>query len=232
MSGTLQHHRYNSVPRGQGLLEAMLAIGMILLGLGAILTLTLQNISASAASGQQLAGAQLAREAIEAVRAVRDGNWLVAGNSDPTRAWDKGLADDPACLTPCNGAWVGFDAAPSVPNPTTLGLTFVGTRDVDDASHAQLVVYRHRTSYEWAQFASAPDPNYYLATGYQRLVLLDPVCLNSGTTSVEVGSPSCSGGATKIGLRVEAEVSWPATGVFGSGQRRQLKQVEYLYNWR
>lgn len=215
--------------RGQGLLEAMLAIGMILLGLGAILTLTLQNISASAASGQQLAGAQLAREAIEAARQLRDSNWLAAGNSDPARTWDQGLTDSACLIAPCNGAWVGFDVTTS---PTQFDINFVDTRNVDDTL-VQLAVYRNRlTPYEWAQFSVAPDPSAYLTTGYQRLVVVDPVCSDGTTTSVRVGWPDCLSGTTKIGLRVEAAVSWPAAGVFGSGQRRQLRQVEYLYNWR
>lgn len=231
-----RHRTLGNLPRGQGLLEVMLAIGMILIGLGAVLTLTLQNIAASAASGQQLVGAQLAREVIEAARAVRDSNWLVAGNSDPTRVWDEGLTDNsPACGTTCNGSWVGFDVAPTqlpTPQPSTFTITFLPTRDVNDAAHAELQLYRHFSRYDWAQFSSPPPvASGYLPTSYRRLLALDPVCSDSGTITVAVGQQQCPAG-TKVGVRAEAVVSWPASGLFGTSGRRSTRVVEYIYNWR
>ncbi|GEM_PF-400741 len=237
-------------PRGQGLLEATLAIGMILVGLGAVLALTIQNVSATTASTQRLTAGQLAREAIEAVRATRDSNWLAAGNNYPTCVWDEGLKDDSSCVPgQCNGAIIKFvpDGAspcpPASPPPTDTAVHYVSglyggnqSRDVDSVAMPHVELYQHYLTYEWKQFSSlTPVPNGYNATGYRRLVLIDPVCrLNIAPNTIEtqVGEFDCQGGWTKIGLRVESIVSWPAGGIFGGQGRRQLALVEYLYNWR
>jgi len=73
--------------KGQGLLEAVFAIAIILIVVSAVLAL-----ASSAASGQkqselQIVANNLAREGIEAVRNIRDSNWLAE------RDWDEGLFD-------------------------------------------------------------------------------------------------------------------------------------------
>lgn len=263
MSAASLERRYHPAPAGQGLLEATLAIGMILVGLGAVLSLTLQNVSATNASSQRLIAAQLAREAIEAVRAQRDSNWLAAGNSRPTQVWDDGVCSnsftackvdgdcgtgntcrvlhDSSDCTVCNAAIVAFtpgDPAPP-PKPGKLAIAMLSdmypspSRDVDGSSMPGLELYRQSQYYDWVQFGSDVVLPGYNPTGYRRIVLLDPVCSNGTTVETEVGSYGCPNDSwTKIGVRVEATLSWPAAGVFGNSGRRKLTLVEYLYNWR
>src|SRR6185436_5212342 len=83
-------HPHNFRP-GQGLLEAILALGIILVGLGAILTFTLKNIAAATDSGQRIVAANLAREGIDVIRGLRDSNWLAGNKSDANRVWDDDL---------------------------------------------------------------------------------------------------------------------------------------------
>lgn len=230
---------------GQGLLEATLAIGMILVGLGAILSLTLQNVAATVASNQRLTAAQLAREGLDAIRQVRDSNWLKATNSQPSTAWDQGLADSVDCGLQCNAALVIF--TPGDPTPPAQASTLevrllsdvyaaVPSRDVDGdvANMPELEFYRHNQDHEWVQFDSLPALAGYGATNYRRIVLLDPVCREdaTGTVRTRVNQFACDGGESKIGLRAEATVSWPSASAFGGQGRRKLTLVEYLYNWR
>ena len=70
---------------GQGLLEAIIAIGIILTATIASLTLIVSSIEASRGVRERLIASNLAREGIEAVRAVRDSNWLA--DRDWTIGW-------------------------------------------------------------------------------------------------------------------------------------------------
>jgi Tfp pilus assembly protein PilV len=71
--------------RGQGLLEAIIAIGVILTSTIASLTLIIVSIEANRGVRERLIAVNLAREAIEVVRMMRDSNWLA--NRDWTSGW-------------------------------------------------------------------------------------------------------------------------------------------------
>lgn len=215
------------IVHGQGLLEATLAIGIILVGLGALLTLTLQSVAATTASRERVTAIHLGREAIEAVRALRDSNWLKDGNSAPGTAWDAGLIDATACGASCGGAYLVFDPAA---NPPELRIEFAGTRQIDEP---KFKLWQHATYREWSQFSLPPAADY-LDTGYRRLIVIDPVCQNTTTQAVAVrlGEAACAVGEIKIGLRVEVTVSWPTPGIFGGVVRRSNSVTEFLYNWR
>ncbi|MFH1867262.1 MAG: hypothetical protein ABIJ81_04245 [Patescibacteria group bacterium] len=214
----------NRKTAGQGLLEATLAIGMILIGLGAILTFTLKNISAAADSGQRITAANLAREAIDVIRGVRDSNWLASGNSDPGRAWDLGLAPDPN-----QPAIVIFYLPDGTPiEPAKFEIDYIPTStDVNDNEYK---LYRHYQNHEWIQDSTGSSADYN-PTGFNRLIKLDPVCDNGSDIEVREGDANC-GSDTKVGIRVQATVSWQASGIFGGITRRSLTMQEYLYNWR
>lgn len=74
-----------SSQHGQGLLEAIIAIGIILTATIASLTLIVSSIEASRGVRERLIASNLAREGIEAVRAARDSNWLA--DRDWTTGW-------------------------------------------------------------------------------------------------------------------------------------------------
>ncbi len=205
-------------PAGQGLLEAMLAIGLILMGLGAVLALTLKNISAVADSGQRIVAANLAREAIDVARGIRDSNWLKAANSAPATFWDDGLV--PSAVN--QGARAILTLPSSAPDtPVEFTIDFVASRDVNSQ---EFKLYRDGTTHEWYQ--GMPG---FPATGFQRMILLDPICATSG---VQAGEIDCGASDTKIGIRIQVQVAWQASGIFGGVSKRQLSVEEYLYNWR
>ena len=74
-----------TTPRGQGLLEMTVAIGIIVTGVVGALSMVSGSVSASKESQTRVVAVGLAREGIEAVRVIRDSNWLAA------RVWDDGL---------------------------------------------------------------------------------------------------------------------------------------------
>src|SRR5262245_35142172 len=74
-------------PRGQSFIEAMVALTIIITSISSALALVQSSITASRVGGSQIIAANLAREGIEVVRSLRDGNWL-SGNG-----FDEGLRD-------------------------------------------------------------------------------------------------------------------------------------------
>ena len=61
---------------GQTLLEAIVAIGILTTSIASALTLSTVSLSAEQDALSAATGGNLAREAIEAVRVIRDSNWL------------------------------------------------------------------------------------------------------------------------------------------------------------
>lgn len=221
----------------------MMAIGVVLLGLGALLALTLSNVAASNASRERIVATQLAREALEVVRGIRDSNWLAISNggvvtcnyqggSAPALGWDTCLVEATSCTTGCNGAFISFnDLYPygDASHWTPYAVVFTGNRDINQSDYQ---LFRNDQYHQWTQFAGGTTGSGYSATGFRRLVTLDPVCRDSsGNVTVAVGAVGC-GTNTKIGLRASVEVDWPTAGLFGGAVRRSLVMSEFLYNWR
>ena len=71
---------------GQGLLEAIIAIGIILTATVASLTLIVSSIEAGRGVRERLIAMNLAREGMEVVHMIRDSNWLA------DREWTTGWA--------------------------------------------------------------------------------------------------------------------------------------------
>ncbi|MBU4331507.1 hypothetical protein KKD19_03555 [Patescibacteria group bacterium] len=72
---------------GQTIVELVVALGVLVVGVLAVLTLTISSQTAIAVSTGHLFASNLAREGIETARAIRDTNWLEADD------WDGGLID-------------------------------------------------------------------------------------------------------------------------------------------
>lgn len=75
--------------KGQGLLEAVIALGIIITGVVAALTLAIGSLSGANASESRIIAANFAREGIELVRNERDSNWVAA------RPWDANIVAAP-----------------------------------------------------------------------------------------------------------------------------------------
>src|SRR5688572_114581 len=110
--------------RGQTLLEVIIALGIISTAVSAALTLTSSALNAGSQSHHQLVAGNLGREAIEAVRSIRDSNWL-AGT-----AWDTGLQG----LARDYGGSIVFSPAT---NAWSMNYAVVDQNDVTQPSTAQ-----------------------------------------------------------------------------------------------
>ncbi len=99
--------------KGQGLIETIVAIGVITTGLFSVITLVISNLTTQREAALRYQAINLAREGLELTRNLRDSNWLQGNGS-----WD--------------GMAVGSVATEVAPNftPTTELPTFVEGGDM------------------------------------------------------------------------------------------------------
>jgi len=67
--------------RGESIMESLIAISIIITSLAGIMALFSDNIKTNQSTKKRIIAINLAREGIEAVRFVRDSNWLVYSNN-------------------------------------------------------------------------------------------------------------------------------------------------------
>lgn len=197
-------------PRGQGLLEVIIAFAVVGVGLGASLTLLLTGGVENRRSELRSIAANLGREAIEVVRAQRDSNWLAGspfdnglyGTTAATATWDGIVAFDPA-----NGGWtLDFDADP----PSDFS--------VDGIVYSLAGMFR--------QLAGGVPSG--AATQFRRVVQVRAICADAaGAEQPIVDASSCAGGQTKIGVAATARVRWD-----DRGKTFNYVLEERLYDWQ
>lgn len=197
---------------GQGLLETIIALGIIVSGLVGMLGLTISNQSASEDASERLIATNLGREGVEVVRSIRDSNWLsceIALGALSCSNWDAGLVSGTDTT-----AVPLFDVAA---NAWSIDFT------PDAITHDYARVWRRTSGAAvniGAQFQSADaTPVDSTLTSYRRLLDIASICSDK-----TVGA-SCAG--TKIGMRVQSTVAWTSR-----GKDFSLTIEERLFNWR
>ena len=94
-----------SAEAGQTLIETLLATFILTTSLVAGLSVAIYALTASAVSKNQIIATNLAREGIEAIRMMRDSNWLAA-EPDPASVDPDSTDDLQSCAgSPMNGAF-------------------------------------------------------------------------------------------------------------------------------
>lgn len=83
------HHSLFGVKRGQLLVEAMIAISVVVVGMLGILAFLLQSLSLNKVVSDQFTGAYLASEGIELTKNILDSN-LIPPHTGP---WNVGFSD-------------------------------------------------------------------------------------------------------------------------------------------
>lgn len=78
----------NGLQKGQGLLETIVAIGVLMTGLISVMTLVISNLTGAREAAMRYQAVNLAREGIELVRNARDSNWL----ADAQDVWSIDVA--------------------------------------------------------------------------------------------------------------------------------------------
>lgn len=83
----------NHSRQSQTLLEAILAIGVILVAVFSSTTLIVSTVTAGQSSEDKILAGNLAREGIEVVRGIRDSNWIKRAQNITAVDWDTGLTN-------------------------------------------------------------------------------------------------------------------------------------------
>ena len=170
---------------GQGLLEAIISIGIIVSGVVGVMNLTLTNQAAVEETSVRLAAVNLAREGIEVIRNQRDSNWL------NRQIWDTNLEDG-----------TDYTAIPVFDKDTNIwSFDF----DIDDISEDEALVYIEDGVY----FQSGAEPVGADLTNYRRLIALDEICEDK---TLATSGSSCLSGNPKIGIKVTSRVDWSFKG--------------------
>ncbi|TAL19311.1 hypothetical protein EPN90_04055 [Patescibacteria group bacterium] len=208
----IPNSKIRNAERGQGLLEMIVAIGIITTGVLGTLTLVSATIVATGESEGRLVAGNLAREAVEVVRNIRDSNWLAGKN------WEEGLV-----------GLAGDRSAAAFFGPATASWTLDFSPN-GFGSAATLVYRLNSPPFEDVFVQSAISPGGASLTPYERLIFLYPICRDEPTNSetvVAADPAACPPPFMEVGLDVRAEVRWRVKGGI-----RSVIAEEKIYDWR
>lgn len=196
-------------------MESLVAISILVTGLVAVVSMTISNNTISQGVTNRLVAINLAREGVEAVRSIRDGNWLNGRTnlSGQANAWDTGLTS------------AGDFTAIAEVDPNTLLWTINFTPNSIADSAAQIKRNINRGLYRQSTNSLAGEIN----TPYRRILNLYAICFSSAPDYKRVSdnTAECADGYTKGGIRVIARVEW-----IEAGKVAGLEVEDWLYNWR
>ena len=205
--------------KGNTIIEAVLAVLIISIALVGLLSRSGSNLLFSRDSNSRSIASNLAREGVEAVRNIRDTNWLV-GCQDPT-------SDD---LDICRHSHDGI-LSPTNFNTTDKYNTFLVEFPV--VGEVALDFLTSSYSFETCQtdnlcrlYLNSDGIYTHSSTGNEATVFLRlnkvyPLCDLEGTLCLTANDP------TMVGVKVVSQVKWP----FKSDYHEVVLE-EYLYDWR
>lgn len=228
--------------KGQGMIEVMIAIYLVIVGLLSLMNLVFYNLRAQSFNHNMLISSNLAREGIEVVRNIRDSNWL---NSDTD--WDENLifippgnlgslSDQRNSFVIYNSFFHGEDLKFSImpvglswENCTNSNNTFQGEKfavcklNIIKDSVSDIKFYDH--------FSINFEDDLIENTNFYRLIYINEICFNelNGRENIADGyNEKCSDyGLNKIGTQVISRVGWEV-----QGSIKELKIEEHLYDWK
>lgn len=207
---------------GQTLLESLIAIAIILIGVTSLAGLLVNVISNSRVALAETRATQLAQEALEGARYVRDSNWLKRedGTIDSTTGrlvdYSKGLRNG-SNMT----AIYVWDATSSATSDAAITFNFTAATTIDDAA---AIVYQNTTSGYFLQTTSTTGLKN---TGFRRLVTFQFICFDTVSTTETVSSSACGPSTIEVGIQVTATIQWVS-----QGAKTQRSFSEKLYNWK
>ncbi len=116
----------NKLSEGQTLIETMVAVFILTMGISAAVGLAIYTFGNSSNVTKQIIATGLAREGVEAVKNMRDTNWLKLGNPDTNCYNYVTFANDKKCYKQwLNPAIAGsYNINPSDPNGTPYVLSY------------------------------------------------------------------------------------------------------------
>lgn len=220
--------QYNK-QQGQTLVETMIGIFILVMGIVAAVGLASYSFSASTSIVKQLVGTGLAREGVEAVKNMRDTNWLKGSLSNT--CWNYQTSDATAnCYHDWQNAFYGASGTRSL-TAGTYKLDF-DPLAADTAAYWQLTT--EASNFQLYYDATASSGRYYttstvgtVSSGYFRQIVISEE------------SPAYTVAPSNIGprIRVAVYVWWTDKGcsftqVFPGQGRCGVRLETFLTNWR
>jgi Tfp pilus assembly protein PilV len=200
--------------KAQSIIEVMLAIAVISMAMVGFLSLSANNVTSGRESAMRNQAVLLAEEGIEAVRNIRDSNWL-AGCSAPGAAdckqWNSGLSSA-----------LNYRALPQFEYPTNAWtLQFI------NATFDSCVIANTCKIYQSVDNIYS-NKNIGTMTPFSRMVEINPICddpLACGGDGICITNQVCP--LYTVGLQVISRVRWTE-----KGKTRNVVIEERLFNWR
>ncbi|MDD4995436.1 MAG: prepilin-type N-terminal cleavage/methylation domain-containing protein [Patescibacteria group bacterium] len=198
----------NDNQKGQGLIEMLIAIAIILTAIVGGLSLMISSYNAEQESARRTVAANLGREAIEICRGLRDSAWI---NRAAFESW-------------FTNADLDYSFAPSF-DEAQMKWTLSSVPDA--ISDAAAGVYQYKTG-SLAGMMNNFEAHDAATTLFRRIIFMNPICWNSVTqteSTVEDGS-RCTPLET-VGVKIRARVEWSER-----GRTHGVNVEDQLYNWR
>lgn len=188
--------------KGQSLVEALIAVSIILVGVISIVTLAVVSIRASSVKSGEVVALNLAREGLEVVKNMRDSNWLA--EEDP---WTNNMLYSQA-IPYFDYQNISWSLEPTI-SPTADQIVYKTGGGLYYQSDEHLM--------------TQPQP-----TQFRRYLMIDLICHNASEDENIVGVDSGCGEEERIvGLRVLSHVEW-----IDRGETYQVELEDRFYNWK
>ncbi|MDP3964761.1 MAG: type II secretion system protein [bacterium] len=204
---------------GVTLVEAVVALFVIIVGLVSAMALIYGSINAAGEIEDELLAANLARETIEVARSIRDSNWLEIDSGNTNVIWDDGLYSGTVYR-----AIPVFDDDDASPTFRSWLLTFDAAYNINhDDSKVYFNLRNGAKVYHQCDAAVCG-----ITTKFRRVVTLNPICYDgSSETLISTGTDCATLSQSKIGIQVMVTVEWT-----DNNNTRTHVSEERLYNWK
>jgi len=194
--------------KGQGLIEMLIAIAIILSAVVGGLSLMIASFNAEQESQRRTVAANLAREAIEICKNYRDSAWV---NREDFDIWFRN-ADLDYTAVPI------FD---EVEMRWTLDFL------PDDISEDSTKVYQYGTG-PLSSLMNSVDAHDAAEAGFRRMLTLNPICYDVfNDNEYMIGDGSTCDPDELIGVKITAEIRWQDRAAVHT-----INVEDRLYNWR
>ena len=190
--------------KGQSILEVIIAIGVITTGLVGALSLATANISSAKENESRVVAYNLAREALEIVRNIRDSNWLTEAD------WNYGLRSHDSYEAGKDYTAVSIFDWQSEQWLLDFRPDFLGQAATELYYNGELILQ---------PTDGARAINFY------RLITMWPDCQN-GSVIVEEGL-ACEQNNPQVGLKAVAEVLW-----HHRDEENSVSLQEDIFDWK
>lgn len=196
--------------KGQSLMEVMVAIGIITTGLFSVWALFLSNFSGEQEARSRIIAVNLGREGVEAIKNIRDSNWLRIDNGDDID-WNHGLDGDGTAIV------INLLSGPII-------LDYGIDTPINSLDDGRTKLYLNDGFYTHSSLGRP--------TAYRRLIFLTPLCCaDAGPSDLQCDdydiSSVCGEAEMTVGYKVESKVRWEV-----NDNIRELVVEDELYNWR